>query len=238
MEEPGGQPAQAEPVERERWPYLWLLVAQVFFIFVTPFVSDSGLGQVFLQAGVLGIILAGVSAATSTPRLFRLSLLLLLPALVAWLGPDLFTRFIHHAARAVSASVCFVFTSVVITRSVSRHDRITTETVLGGINVYLLIAFAFAMLHAAMMMIWSDAYTVGGVSLHEHLAGQPDSYGWATIIYFSFTTLTTLGYGDVVPVRPMARLVTSAEAVVGQLYVAIFIARIVSLGVSQRMRSS
>jgi hypothetical protein len=94
------------------------------------------------------------------------------------------------------------------------------------------------MFHALLMVVDVHAYHIGGRPLEDVLRGADDTRGFATLLYFSFTTLTTLGYGDIVPVSPSARLLTSFEAVAGQLYVAIFIARLVSLHASQRTSSS
>ncbi len=229
---------EAVELKKERAPFLWLLLAQLFFIFSTPFAADRGSGQIFLYGGVFGIAIAGVYAARARRSFFFASLALLVPTAGAWLGPDVLPGHVDDFLRLLSAALCYTLSAVVVARAIAAHRRVTSDTLLGAINVYLLIAFAFMMLHALMIVASPGAYTLGGTSLHERLIETPDSYGFATLIYFSLTTMTTLGYGDIVPVDPMARLLTSAEAVVGQLFVAIIIARIVSLEVSQRMRGS
>ena len=88
--------------------------------------------------------------------------------------------------------------------------------------------------HASIEIVNSGAYSVGGEPLLVHTIGEYDGAALATILYFSFTTLTTLGYGDIVPVSDGARLLTSAEALIGQLYLAIFIGRLVGLEVGER----
>jgi voltage-gated potassium channel Kch len=83
-------------------------------------------------------------------------------------------------------------------------------------------------------MVRPDTYLFAGEPILEYFRGTPDSRGFSTMLYFSFTTLTTLGYGDIVPAAAFARLVTSAESVIGQLFVAIIIGRLVGLEVSAR----
>jgi hypothetical protein len=221
-------------IRKERGPFLWLLLAQVFFISITPLVADTGPGWAFLLAGVFAIITAGIFAARDRRSSLIVSVIFFMPAVFAWLGPDLLTDRLDDLFRLFSAAICFLFTSAVVLRSISRHVEVTRETILGGINVYLLLAFAFMMLHATIMIAWPDAYLLNGTPLKQQFAADQDSRGFATVLYFSFTTLTTLGYGDITPVHAVARLLTSVQAVVGQLYVAIFIARLVSLEVSQR----
>lgn len=221
-------------MEHERGPFAGLLVAQLFFIGVTPFVRDTGAGNVFLHVAVFGILVASAYVSSSSRNLLVISIVVLAASGVTWLGPSLIPTAIEEFLRVGIVGLGFAFTATFILVTIARHDRITTDTILGGINAYLLIGCAFTMFHAAVMVVESDAYRIGPVALREVFAGSHDSRGFATLLYFSFTTLTTLGFGDIVPVAPVARLLASFEAVVGQLYVAIFIARLVSLEVSQR----
>jgi voltage-gated potassium channel Kch len=72
----------------------------------------------------------------------------------------------------------------------------------------------------------------------SHLPQIGSDYGsGATLLYFSFNTLTTLGYGDIVPIHPLARSVANLEAVIGQLYPATLLARLVSLELEHRRQS-
>jgi hypothetical protein len=84
-------------------------------------------------------------------------------------------------------------------------------------------------------LVWADAYQLvmlyvphafAGISTLE---GAVDRSSW---VYFSFATLTTVGYGDIVPVAPIARSLSNLEALIGQLYPAIVLARLVSLQVA------
>jgi len=225
-------------MSRERGPFAGLLIAQLFFIGSTPFVSSSGIGLAFLYVGVFGIMAMGAYVTASSRNLRIVSLVLLVTALAAWLGPDVLPGRLDDLLRLGSLGLGYAFTASTVVATIARHEKVTTDTILGGINGYLLIACAFTMFYAALIGHSDVDFTLGGVPLAEALSQQQDTHGFATLLYFSFTTVTTLGYGDIVPVGAMARLVTSAEAVIGQLYVTIFIARLVSLEVNQRMGAS
>ena len=136
--------------------------------------------------------------------------------------------------RVGTVALSYALTTIVLVRAVARHTRVTTNTILGGINVYLLLALTFMFLHATVIFVSPDAYTIGGRPLLEVAKTDGDTHGVATFLYFSITTLSTLGYGDIIPASSVARLLTSAEAIIGQLYVAIFIGRLVGLQVSSR----
>jgi voltage-gated potassium channel len=219
---------------KQRGRFAGLLVAQLFFIFVTPLITDGELGALFLQLGVWSIIVAGIFAASARRGYLVISSVLALGAIIAWLGPDFLPGNLDEVARMLTAALCFTMTAVIVVQAVMKHERVTADTVLGGINSYLLIAFAFMFVYATIVTLEPRAYLVQGQSMMEVLTTTSDAYSFALLLYFSFTTLTTLGYGDIVPVGSIARLTTSAEAVIGQLYVAIFIGRIVGLQVSAR----
>jgi hypothetical protein len=227
-----------ETVESERGRFTGLLIAQLLFIFMMPFVSESTLGTFFRYTGLFGILAAGLYAASRDRTELKISMAILIPVLVAWLGPDLMPKPLDEVLRYLTPAICFGFTAYVVIRDVYRHESVTTDTILGAINVYLLISFGFMFLHAAVLMARPDAYLFAGEPILEYFRSTPDSRGFSTMLYFSFTTLTTLGYGDIVPAAAFARLVTSAESVIGQLFVAIIIGRLVGLEVSARAHMS
>lgn len=103
-----------------------------------------------------------------------------------------------------------------ISRDLFRRERVDADTIKGGICVYILIGVFWGFLYTLIIVFDPDAYSQRLSSFNQY-------------IYFSFTTLTTLGYGDVTPVNLYAKNLAILEALVGQLYPAIFIARLVSL---------
>ena len=222
-------------IHRERGPYAWLLMALLFFIFASPFVSNAGIGKLFLYASIFSIMIANAYVSASSRSLTLLSLAVLVLAAMAWLGPDVLPNNLDDILRFSIIGLGTGFTAITIVRNVMLHERVTLDTILGGINAYLLIAIAFTFGHGVIAIIEPHAYNVDGAPIGQVLSIQNE--GYVTMLYFSFVTLTTLGYGDIAPLDPLARLLAGAESVVGQLFVAIFIARLVSLEVSQRDRS-
>ena len=94
-----------------------------------------------------------------------------------------------------------------------------------------MIGVGWVLAYSAVEALQPGAFLVNGrplIELHEQLQIR-----YAELIYFSFVTLTTLGYGDIVPTTPQARAVADAEAILGQLYIAIFVARLVGLHLAQ-----
>jgi hypothetical protein len=118
----------------------------------------------------------------------------------------------------------FLLAMVVV--QVFREGPVTGHRIRGAIVVYLLMGGIFALLYQVVALTIPQAFRMS-----EGLpAGDPDALR-RVLTYFSFITLTTTGYGDITPLHPVARTLTMLEALVGQLYPAITLARLVSLAV-------
>lgn len=118
--------------------------------------------------------------------------------------------------------------SFIILRQVVRPGEVNLSRVLGAIAVYLLLGIAWASAYQAAEHFFPGSFV--------STTAQPVSVtDW---MYFSFVTLTTVGYGDIVPVHRVARSLATGEALTGQLYLAVLLARLVSLQVSSRNRSN
>lgn len=106
-------------------------------------------------------------------------------------------------------------TPVVVVRRVASHSRVGIDTIIGALCAYLLIALAFSYL-----FVWVDL-------LGDPFFGQPEPS--TSFPYFSLVTITTLGYGDIAPATEIARTLATTEAVIGQVFLVVFIARLVSI---------
>jgi hypothetical protein len=131
--------------------------------------------------------------------------------------------------QALSILLLAAFTALVLVQ-VFREGPITGYRIQGAIAVYLL-----------MGLIWAGAYEMvlrlapGAFSFAQ--GPQTRDVADYRLVYYSFITLTTIGYGDITPVHPLARSLAMAEGLVGQLYPAILIARLVSLRVETRKKA-
>jgi Ion channel len=112
-----------------------------------------------------------------------------------------------------------------VARAVFGPGRITYHRVVGAILLYLTIGLVFVALYTLVGAYSPNAFS--GMTVTAHVSLPSD------LVYFSFTTLTTLGYGDIMPVHPIARSLSNVEAIIGQVYPATLLARLVSLGEGQ-----
>ena len=116
----------------------------------------------------------------------------------------------------------FLFAALItINRKIFRETKVNADTIEGGIAVFLMIGALWAFLFRIVSLFDSNAFSE---------LGDID-----TLFHFSFTTLTTLGYGDVTPISNLARTLANLEAIIGVMYPAIYIARVVGLYTAQEM---
>ena len=209
-----------------RFSAVELLGALVLLFLVTPFVEDLPWGD-SLEAGLATLVMVlAVLAVGARRRTLIAALLLVLPTLVAkWANhvrPDL----VPPTIFLVGSAVFFVFVTAHLLRFILRAPRVDANVLCAGISGYLMLGLLWtpAYLLAARLAPVSPgafALTVGPDTGHAL-----DGF---SAFYFSFSTLTTVGYGDVVPLSRVARTLAMMEAVTGLFYMAVLISRLVAV---------
>jgi hypothetical protein len=133
---------------------------------------------------------------------------------------------LYLVATAWFVIVCTL--AVVVARTVFAGGRVSFHRIVGAVLLYLLIALAFVSLFMLVGLLVPNAFSGLVFEDNEKLASN--------LIYFSFVTLTSTGYGDIYPVHPIARSLCNLETIIGQLYPATLLARLVSLEIAGRSR--
>lgn len=106
----------------------------------------------------------------------------------------------------------------IITVEIFNSDKVNTDTLKGGISIYLMTGILWYFFYEIILLIDGNAFSINVEKLESY-----------KLIYFSYTSLTTVGYGDITPVNRFAMTLSNLEAIIGQMYPAIFISRLVSL---------
>jgi hypothetical protein len=144
--------------------------------------------------------------------------LVALATLLRWWQPSSFDIYLI----AISWLVSGLTLSVVVARDVFAPGAVTFHRVIGVVLLYLNISLIFVAMFCFVALRAPNAFTgLGPLQNNLAVAGN--------LIYFSFATLTSTGYGDIVPLHPVARGMTNVEAIIGQLYPATLLARLVTL---------
>ena len=123
-----------------------------------------------------------------------------------------------------------VWVFVVVLREVFRPETSEFDAILGALGAFLLLMMMFMRVHALIEVLAPGSYSTQGPPLGLRSEAELRS----TFQYFSTITLTTVGYGDIVPVSPSARLTAGLEAIVGQLYLAVVVATLVGRVAARR----
>lgn len=122
-------------------------------------------------------------------------------------------------------AVFFFLAITILITKISSKKVITADTIKGGISVYFLLGLFWAILY--MILVTFDPNAITNITKES---ASFDCY------YYSFTTLTTLGYGDIAPVAKYAKILAVMEAVVGPVYLSIFVAQLIGLNIAQKMK--
>lgn len=205
-----------------------LLVLELLVIFVLVPVNGLSVFAPRSMQVLLASLVVVAAVALIAPQ--RGALLLTLLAAAIGLVADAFRyEWPSNLSTFAFLLVVLAFLSVltgVIGRVVFGSGRVSAHRIQGAVVVYLHLALIFVYLQAIVLFLAPGA-------LGDGLAATDPSVG-GKLLYFSFTTLTTVGYGDIVPVHPFARSLANLEAIIGQLYPATLLARLVTLETSTR----
>jgi voltage-gated potassium channel len=221
---------------RHNWPgrFTVLLMTILTFLVAQPIFSGHTFAENLVSLWISIVLLAALYAFRSARIYFVIALVLLVPSLGGRIAL-LFTS--NPAIENVSAISSCLFLAVTVIALISRLfivKSVTLDTISAGICAYLLTAVAFAYSFAVVELRHPGSFST---ELFERTAGHgaPLLASFHNFLYYSFVCLTTTGFGDIAPVSGGARSLSVMESVFGQLYVAILIARLVSLQVAQSM---
>ena len=210
--------------------YSQLLVIFIANFALSPF-FEGNLANIALSIVFLYALILIVRTFSLKPKLLRLysivAILAFILGIIGRLGWDQPWNVTYAVLIQFVYAVYFGLALYWILRDILLSQEVTADVVRGGICVYLLIGFLWSLLYGIIASIDPNAFS-------EPIVVEEESF--SRIIYFSFTTLTTLGYGDILPLTPLARMLTNLEAIIGQLYPSIFIAILVGDYMSQRSK--
>ncbi len=199
-----------------------LLFGQLLVVLAYPFLDDSTGGRAVIGVVQMVVVFTAVAAVRLTPALSWVALLLGVPAMVfavlEAVEPD--TDWIVLTSAAVHAPFYF-YVSYAMIRYLFHDDRVTHDELFATGAAFTVVAWAFAYVYAAAQVIWPGSF----------VGAEGDDQEWFSLLFLSFTNLTSVGLSDVVPIAAHARSLVMIEQVAGVMYVALVIARLVGLTV-------
>ncbi len=216
-----------DPEQGPTGHYLLVLALLVVGYLVSALAAGSWVSVLTLLVYVAALALAIHAARLAGPQVWGLRMVLAVGStatlLVLLIAPGNAVR----GAAALWLALVLGATVVLVVRHILRHQVVTLQTIAGALSAYLLIGMMFAEIYTAMSRLGTVPFFVGS---------QPADP--TTVQYFSFTTLTTLGYGDFTAASNPGRAVAVLEALIGQVFLATLVARLVSSFVPRAPRAA
>jgi len=210
-------------VRFRRFSTVQLLIALALLFTCAPFVEEIKGGDLIISLLLSLVLLSAVLAVADRKHVLVIALVLAIPAVAGrWINhfrPDL----VPPAVFLTAALVLTAFVVAHLLRFILRAPSVNVEVLCASISAYLMLGLMWTMAYWLV-----DQLTPGGAFSFNTNAGTRSMNGFNGF-YFSFITLSTVGYGDITPVSKVARMLAAMEAMTGLFYVAILIARLVSL---------
>lgn len=212
--------AASEP----RWRHLALLISILLLFTVAPFVVTHRHGVIIMNVISTAVLIAGSYALSERKQLFLIAIILSVLSIV---GTTLLVAFPRKWAFLISHSIILVligFFCVTILSYVLRRGHVNSDRIFAAICVYMLMGYGWSFVYSIVMEVEPHAFVATTeVGFHDFVGRL------LQLRYFSFMTLTTVGYGDIVPHSPLARTLAALEAVMGQFYLVVLVGRLVGL---------
>ena len=217
------------------WRFSLLLLALICNILFAPLIADLDLGptagSITIEIAFTFLLIILVFVVGHNKNVILLYVTIAFSALVfSWLNitnPSFIFSILSHlfSFTALTLAITLVIKESLLSKEV------TMDTIAGSLCAYLLLGFAFASIYALIDIV-APASFISSIPGKEGLIDLASSD--LDRIYFSFVTLLTVGYGDIVPASPPAKLTTIIEGFIGQVYLVVLIARLVGMHVSQK----
>ena len=212
--------------------YGWLLIALMVTIFIGPMLQNIQAGVRFTDVVTGFVVVAGVMLATAG----RVHVVIIGVIGSIMIVSSFVDPFVGTIATGVIAGIAgfffLLYILVIILVDVFKRPVVSTDTLVGSVCGYLILAALFASVYSVAVLLDPDAFLITkALGVHpDDLHRQGTHFGVLT--YYSVITLTTVGYGDIVPANYVTRAVVSVEAVSGQIYLTVIVARLVGLHLS------
>jgi len=203
-----------------------LLLFVVFIIFFVPFFPIQTHRLLYSISYTIIFLLSALALRKNRSKIFNLAIIVII---IEWISEILELPILNKLSLIIN--ICFfILIVVLLILQIAQAKQVTLHVIMESIIGYLMLGLAFSILIALVCAIDSNAFSF------NYLSDQMDpSISYASnYIYFGFVTLTTLGYGDIAPLSPVAKSLSNFISISGQMYVAVIIAVLVGKYISQK----
>ncbi len=219
-----------ERLASSNYRHAYLLASLVLIIVVRPFLVDRELSPWLLDGFMYATLLTGAFVAISNRAQGLVTAALAVIAIaaqLAWRAQEIPSTDATLFVFLIATLLLLVNVALLFVRNLfQQRDQITADTIYSAVSVYLLLGMAWT-----FGFVLLEIASPGSFTLPEPLEDYDDSFD--RLLGFSFTTLTTLGYGNISPATAQADGLANAEAITGTLYLTVVVSRLIGLQISQ-----
>jgi hypothetical protein len=234
VEIPDSAPRKGFLYGRRKYQFSFLLISLILMIAILPSFTAGPSERPFASIFLTFILLSGIYAISGKRVHLYVALIFAVPAIItSWVA----TLSYNFAVYAISTMFIIAFIAlivIIVLSTILRSEEITRDTLMGAVCGYLLIGILWGTMYLFFEVIHPGSFFIDPIHNPDGITDFGD------LIYYSFITLTTLGYGDITPIAPQVRSLAMFEAVSGVLYLAVLIARLVgslSPGISRERKT-
>jgi hypothetical protein len=217
---------------------IYLLVSWLALVAIGPWLTENIVGRGLWELLFTLVALSSIHMLRINPAAAMISGLLALPTLASlWLRQAIPALRLSQVAM-VLLTLFLLNTTVTVLLRVFTEEPVTVDTLSAALCVYLLMGYLWGSLYGLMYVVSPGGFQLPVWWTPSNQQGIATDVPMNLMTYFSFTTLTTLGYGDVLPIGAAARAAVILEAVLGHFYLAVLVARLIGLHVADTRRRS
>ncbi len=203
--------------------FFYVLLALMIFFVASPFLTNDRISDLILSVLFSLFIVVSINATTENRWVLASTLFFGTLSVASYWDMVYFNPSVKMDVRHYGVNIIFMgLITYAVLSTVASQKTVTADTMFGAITGYFLIGLAWSFLYLTI-----DSYTPEAFSDHLVYTNSRDQF--QHFIYYSFITLTTVGYGDIVGNTDVARMFSWLEAVVGQIYLAVWISQLVGL---------
>ncbi len=199
-------------------------------LLLLPFVNAMPMLRFALVGQYTFVMVYLLFSARHTRALYLVDLAFVAPTLIATWLDSIYQNNYTFIASYLSMIVFFLYLEYLVIRQMVHAHKVDTNTIFGAMNIYLIAGLIWAYAFILLNHFDSSAFHLPD---YESLSHEVELF-----TYYSYSTLTTLGYGDIVPESAQARMLSVLEAVFGQLYLAIVVAKLVTIAWKEEEKKS
>lgn len=206
------------------------LLISILTLFVMGSLFDQGtVMKVAVNVSLMFVLVFSVLLVSHSKTKLIAAIILVFPLLYTLFKGNMYESAVFSYFEVATALAFFVYILSILVENVFGSRRISTDIIVGSICIYFLMCILWAFLYMLVALAFPNSFNLETPLLTFQNMND--------FIYYSIVTITTLGYGDILPLSRPARTLAALEAIVGQIYLTVLIARIVGIHLSQRVKN-